>query len=148
MDEHYKSSSWGWNPAGKEVYSLVLLAVVHLPVVFVAPVAWVAAVLGGIRYFAYHRRAHLDPEWCKTHIPWHYDHHMGPNPDLNWGVTTDLFDRIFGTREVYLGTVREKRETARRQKRVQKQAQKSAARSSEEDSSCRENEGKDEACFA
>ena len=33
----------------------------------------------------------------------HYnDHHMGKNPDVNWGVTTEWFDRMMGTREVWL----------------------------------------------
>ena len=143
FDDHYESSSWGWNPAGKEVYSLFGLAIIHLPVALFLPIAWAAAVLGGVRYFVLHRKAHLDPQWCKEHLPWHYDHHMGPNPDLNWGVTTDLFDRIFGTREVYLGTEREKKETARRLKRFNKVSKKLES----EDKKI-QGDKKDEVCFA
>ena len=32
-------------------------------------------------------------------LPWHVDHHMGRNPDLNWGVTRPWFDLLLGTRE-------------------------------------------------
>lgn len=34
-----------------------------------------------------HRRSHLEPEWAKKRIPWHYDHHMNSNQDANWCVT-------------------------------------------------------------
>ncbi len=51
-----------------------------------------------------------DPEWGKEHLPWHYDHHMGPNQDSNWCVTKPWFDDLLGTRERYLGTERAARE--------------------------------------
>jgi len=49
-----------------------------------------------------HRKAHLDTEWGKKNLPWHYDHHMGKNQNANWGVTTDWVDRLAGTRIKYL----------------------------------------------
>jgi sterol desaturase/sphingolipid hydroxylase (fatty acid hydroxylase superfamily) len=121
-DEHYRENPWGWNAAGKETYSLIGLAILHLPVAVVLPFFWLGSVLSACHYFYAHRRSHLDPEWCKRTIPWHYDHHMGPNQDMNWGVTTDLFDRLLGTRQVYLGTEREQRETARRERRLAKKS--------------------------
>ncbi|WP_130803711.1 sterol desaturase family protein [Acinetobacter ihumii] len=51
-------------------------------------------------YFYVHRRSHLEPEWAKRRIPWHYDHHMNSNQDANWGVTRPWFDYILGTRVV------------------------------------------------
>lgn len=35
-------------------------------------------------YYYIHRRAHLEPDWAKRKIPWHYDHHMNSNQDANW----------------------------------------------------------------
>jgi sterol desaturase/sphingolipid hydroxylase (fatty acid hydroxylase superfamily) len=43
-------------------------------------------------YYYIHRRAHLEPEWAKRKIPWHYDHHMNSNQDANWCVTKPWFD--------------------------------------------------------
>lgn len=50
------------------------------------------------RYFYVHRRAHLEPDWAKKRIPWHYDHHMNSNQDANWCVTRPWFDYVMGTR--------------------------------------------------
>lgn len=49
-------------------------------------------------YFYVHRRSHLDHEWAKKRIPWHYDHHMNSNQDANWCVTRPWFDYVMGTR--------------------------------------------------
>ena len=117
-DAHYEQSMFAWKGAGKETWALLGLALLHLPLIAWVPAFWLGAVMGGGRYFHVHKKSHLDPDWCRTHLPWHYDHHMGPNQELNWGVTTDLFDRLFGTRQVYLGTPREQRDTARRMQRV------------------------------
>jgi hypothetical protein len=50
------------------------------------------------KYFYVHRRAHLEPDWAKRRIPWHYDHHMNSNQDANWCVTRPWFDYVMGTR--------------------------------------------------
>jgi hypothetical protein len=52
------------------------------------------------RYFYTHRRSHIDPEWGRKAIPWHYDHHMNTNQDANWCVTRPWFDYIMGTRVI------------------------------------------------
>lgn len=59
-----------------------------------------AAVYSAGHYFYVHRRAHLEPEWAKKHIPWHYDHHMNSNQDANWCVTKPWFDYLMGTRVI------------------------------------------------
>jgi sterol desaturase/sphingolipid hydroxylase (fatty acid hydroxylase superfamily) len=116
-DPDYTRSPWKWNAQGKEVAGLVLLG---LPVLALAPVApfFVAtSVACGVRYYRLHKRAHLDPEWAREHLPWHYDHHMGPDQDCNWGVTVEWPDRLLGTRRVYVGTEQERRDRARREAR-------------------------------
>ena len=57
--------------------------------------------ISSFHYHRVHKRAHLDPEWAKVHVPWHYDHHMGKNQHANWGVRSDVIDRVMGTRIVY-----------------------------------------------
>ncbi|ENU35214.1 MULTISPECIES: sterol desaturase family protein [Acinetobacter] len=58
-------------------------------------------------YYYVHRRSHLEPEWAKKRIPWHYDHHMNSNQDANWGVTRPWFDYIMGTRVVSSADLKE-----------------------------------------
>jgi sterol desaturase/sphingolipid hydroxylase (fatty acid hydroxylase superfamily) len=64
-------------------------------------------------YYTRHKRAHLDPEWAREHLPWHYDHHLGPDQDQNWCVTFPWFDWVVGTRVKYAGTHREVTDRAR-----------------------------------
>ena len=51
-------------------------------------------------YWHVHSQSHLDTEWGKKKIPWHFDHHMNTNQDANWGVTKPWFDYIMGTRVI------------------------------------------------
>ena len=60
----------------------------------------------------------MDPEWAREHAPWHYDHHMGPNPEANWCITSPFFDEMMGTREPYLGTEREAADRRRKEERA------------------------------
>ena len=69
-------------------------------------------------YYRKHKRSHLDPAWAREHLPWHYDHHMGPHQDANWCVTRPWFDRLLGTRTPYLGTDKAVRDEARRAQRA------------------------------
>ena len=69
---------------------------------------------GKVVNFKIHKKSHLDPEWAKKNVPWHYDHHMGPDQNKNFGVRTDFFDRLFGTRREYYGTRSERIDYARR----------------------------------
>lgn len=63
-----------------------------------APLFALGGVYGGVLYLYMHHRAHADPQWCLRHAPWHYEHHMAPNQDVNWGVTNEWFDKLMGTR--------------------------------------------------
>lgn len=66
-----------------------------------------AAVYSAGNYYYVHRRSHLEPEWARKRIPWHYDHHMNSNQDANWGVTRPWFDYIMGTRVVSSADLKE-----------------------------------------
>jgi len=99
---------WRWNSVSKERLGLFLLWIVHIPVVFYAPLAFLALSHATLNYYRVHRKAHLDVEWAKKHVPWHYDHHMGVNQDANWCITKPWFDYIMGTRVYYTYELRVK----------------------------------------
>lgn len=78
--------------------SLILAAILHLPIVFFFPYAYATLVFSIFSYYVVHRKAHIDVEWGKKWVPWHYDHHMAKNQHVNWGVRLPIIDYIFGTR--------------------------------------------------
>lgn len=88
-------------------------ALAHAPLFSVAPFFTATVWVNTARYYAVHRRAHLDPEWARAHLPWHYDHHMGPDQDANWCITSPWFDELVGTRQRYAHTEREREDRAR-----------------------------------
>ena len=106
-DADYEDLPFSNSPQGKEALGLAGLALVHLPLFPIAPFFTATVVYSTIDYYRKHKLSHLDPAWARENLPWHYDHHMGPNQDANWGVTHPWFDKIIGTREEYVGTERE-----------------------------------------
>ena len=92
----------GGPPVKKEIISLLLLTIIHIPLWYVSKIFYLTLVLCAIRYFYMHRKSHLNIEWGRKKMPWHHDHHMGANQDTNWGVTTDLMDLLMNTRVYYL----------------------------------------------
>ena len=99
------------DPRGdREVKGLVFLAAIHGPVVIWFPCAYLVLVCSAISYFLVHRRAHQDFKWAREHAPWHFDHHMGKNQNMNWGVRLPWVDWIVRTREEYVGTQKEELE--------------------------------------
>jgi len=82
-----------------------------------APYFVLTAYATAYNYYRCHKRAHRDPDWGREHLPWHYDHHMGPNQHANWCVTRPWFDLILGTREAYAGTPRERVDLEKRRLR-------------------------------
>jgi len=99
FDKGYRD---GWSgPQLREKLSLIALVLIHLPLITVAPLFVTTLAICAKRYYLIHKHAHLNPSWCKTHLPWHYDHHMGKNQDANWGVTVEWVDKLMGTRIKY-----------------------------------------------
>lgn len=84
----------------REVQALLVLAGATTLVAPVAPFFTLGTYYGAVRYFYIHRKSHLDPEWAKKNVPWHYDHHMNSNQDANWCVTRPWFDYVMGTRVI------------------------------------------------
>lgn len=108
-DADYAASVLQDNGQGREVLGLVALALAVAPAAALSPSFVLTTYYCALNYYFKHRRAHLDPDWAREHLPWHYDHHMGPNQDANWCVTRPWFDHLMGTRERYVGTEREER---------------------------------------
>jgi sterol desaturase/sphingolipid hydroxylase (fatty acid hydroxylase superfamily) len=101
---------------------LVAGALVAAPLFPVAPFFTATMFYCSFDYYRKHKRAHLDPRWAREHLPWHVDHHLGPNQDANWCVTRPWFDHIMGTRKPWVGTEAEKEFLARKAARVSKKA--------------------------
>ncbi len=97
-DPAYERPLGGWNGQTKEALGLVLMGLAHAPLFPVAPFFTATVWYCGARYYYAHRRAHLDFAWAKEHLPWHVDHHLGPDQDANWCVTRPWFDHVMGTR--------------------------------------------------
>ena len=111
-DPIYKKISW--NAGGKELAGIFILLAVHAPVLIWLPWFYVAILGSALSYYLVHRMSHTDPRWGRTELSWHYDHHMGPNQDANYGIRSDVIDRLLGTKEAYYGTSDERRDYSKR----------------------------------
>lgn len=120
FDVDYTKPLFRWHAAGKELGALVGLAISHLPLFFVAPYFAATLFYCACNYYFKHKKSHLDVEWGRKKVPWHLDHHLGPNQDANWCVTKPWFDHILGTREPYIGTERERADLARKNAKQQR----------------------------
>ncbi|MGV2453546.1 sterol desaturase family protein [Acinetobacter seifertii] len=98
QDEGYAESMFKNAEMYNEKTALLGLAgaaTIFLPV---APFFTAGLYYGIWNYWRVHSKSHLDPEYAKKSIPWHYDHHMTSNQNANWCVTKPWFDYIMGTR--------------------------------------------------
>src|SRR5262245_61601929 len=116
-DIDYEGPIWSTKTQAREAVWLGAVALAHLPLLPVAPFYTLTTWYLLDKYRRDHRRAHLDPEWGREHLPWHYDHHMG-DQDKNWGVTFGWFDVLAGTREKFIGTEKDREDRARNSERA------------------------------
>ena len=104
QNDNYDSDYESFPPATLDegLTEIVLLGsavAVTSPLVLISFWLWAGLVFHAHVYYYVHRKSHLDVEWGKKWVPWHYDHHMGKEQNMNWGVTNPFFDYIFGTRK-------------------------------------------------
>ena len=99
IDPGYQSMTLTtWNTQSKELVVLAGIVLLHAPLFMLLP-AFTGAVYGSLALYYYkHRKAHLDPEWAKRYLRWHYEHHLGENTCANWCITWPWFDYLMGTR--------------------------------------------------
>jgi hypothetical protein len=126
-DPDYERSVFGWHAQGKEAAALITAAIVHAPLFPIAPYFTATVWYSIANYYRVHKKSHENPEWAREHLPWHYDHHMGPDQHKNWGVTRPWFDYVMGTRVPYVGTELEKADRERREKAKARKAAAAAA---------------------
>lgn len=119
IDPSYAERSvFGWHAQGKEALGLAVVGLCHAPLLPVAPFYTATIWYSLANYYRVHKRSHEDVAWARTHLPWHYDHHMGPDQDQNWGVTRPWVDQLLGTRVPFVGTPVEAATLARQAQRT------------------------------
>jgi sterol desaturase/sphingolipid hydroxylase (fatty acid hydroxylase superfamily) len=127
-DPDYEGPVWSTPTQAREAIGLVAVGLAHLPLLPVAPFYTGTVWYLLHRYRRDHRRAHLDPEWARTHLRCHYDHHMG-DQEKNFGIVFAWFDRLVGTRVPYLGTAKDAADRERNAERARRAAEGRAERS-------------------
>lgn len=101
-DDDYLAKPWDTKAMGREALALVIGG--GLATLIFCQVSWVLTLTlwhSAWNYYRVHKKSHMDPEWAKRHLAWHWDHHMGKNQNANWCVTKPWFDWIMGTRIHY-----------------------------------------------
>ena len=106
-DPAYEGPVWSTPTQSREAIGLTLIGLAHLPLLPIAPFYTSTIWYCLARYRHDHRKAHLDPEWGRNHLPSHYDHHMG-DQDKNFAIVWPWVDRLLGTREPFVGTDHER----------------------------------------
>lgn len=99
LDPGYKKLNLAtWNTQAKELSVLTVIVLLHVPLFFLFP-SFISAVYMSLAVYYYkHRKAHLDNDWAKRHLRWHYEHHLSGKLEANWCVTWPWFDYLMGTR--------------------------------------------------
>jgi len=92
----------------------IVLSIVHIPILILFPFSYIVLILSMVSYYYHHRSTHINVLTSRKNMSWHYDHHMGPNQNFNFGIRSDIIDRLLGTRKYYVGTKRERVEYIKR----------------------------------
>jgi hypothetical protein len=85
----------------RESIGILLLCILFAPMILFFPFVYYTMFFHAILYLFLHNVSHRYPSFGKRFMPWHYDHHMGVNQNLNWCVVHPLADYILGTRKKY-----------------------------------------------
>jgi hypothetical protein len=85
-----------------ETWITIAAILLHIPLFWHIPVFASTVVLYATTYMVLHRKSHEHVEFFKKWMPWHYEHHMGRNQNVNWCVVCPLMDHIMRTRDKWL----------------------------------------------
>ena len=91
-DENYLKLSK--NNSVFEILGLTVLLLLHIPLLFIIPYFWMTLVYSALAYYYIHRKSHINVDWGKKWLPWHYAHHMEKDQHKNWGVRLPILDKI------------------------------------------------------
>ncbi len=105
-DPAYEGPVWSTPTQSREALGLTAIALTVAPLFPIAPFYTSTFWYCLWRYRRDHRRAHLEPEWGRNHLPCHYDHHMG-DQDKNFAIVWPWVDLVMRTREYFVGTDKE-----------------------------------------
>lgn len=83
----------------KEFGTLIIIALSTITWYYIWPMLFFCTLFWITAYFVLHGASHTWVDWGNKYMPWHRDHHMGKNQDLNWCVTFPLMDYIMRTRK-------------------------------------------------
>ena len=96
-DPGYEKLPILWNSQAKELLVLFCILFLNAPFFYMLNgYAW-GIYVSVCAYYLLHRQAHIDSDWAKKHLPWHYQHHL-INCDANWCITHPFFDYLMRTR--------------------------------------------------
>jgi hypothetical protein len=80
-----------------ELFSLSFILLLHAPIFIILPYFYFMIMWSTFVYYFLHRLSHLNTTWGKKWLPWHYEHHMGKNQHINWGIRLPMIDKLLGT---------------------------------------------------
>jgi sterol desaturase/sphingolipid hydroxylase (fatty acid hydroxylase superfamily) len=80
-----------------ELGALSILLLAHIPVFFLVPYFYITLIFSIFQYYWIHRKSHINIEWGKKRLPWHYEHHMAKDQHKNWGVRSSMIDKLMRT---------------------------------------------------
>ena len=83
-----------------EIYGLVALMMLHLPILWLSIGFWAGVNLYAILFRVLHGYQHSNPEFTRKWMRWHWSHHMGDS-NKNFGVVVPWCDYLFGTHKKY-----------------------------------------------
>ncbi|MFN0253475.1 MAG: hypothetical protein ACKV2T_41790 [Kofleriaceae bacterium] len=106
-DPAYEGPPWASATQSREAIGLLAIGALHAPLLPIAPFYTTTVWYCLWRYRRDHRKAHLDPAWARDHLSHHYDHHMG-DQDMNFNIVWPWFDLVMKTRELFVGTPKER----------------------------------------
>jgi len=82
----------------RENLGILLLAVLHLPILFFSAILYYGIVSYAIAFIIVHKFVHKYVNWGKTWFPWHWEHHM-KYQNHNMNVVLPIADYILRTRK-------------------------------------------------
>ena len=82
----------------KEPIGISLLLIIHIPIIWFAPLFYIALAMYGIAFISIHNLVHRYPKIAKKYFWWHWNHHMR-NQNQSWGVVLPITDMITKTLE-------------------------------------------------
>ena len=92
IDSDYFTKYFGKN----EFLGSIIISIIHLPIIYFTFYGYFTVIFYIILYFYFHRKSHINKDWAKKWLPWHYTHHC-VNVKKNFGIIHPLFDIIFFT---------------------------------------------------